>query len=377
MAEASGLPHPHPGPVSGPQARAAPMPPTWCPCPVQRPHTPTPWPALHCPAGPGAVRGTRSPTGLTTSGLTGGVSGSRLFLGVSRVHSQGRRRSCWRPVETGSQAAGSTHKGETLKGSHAGPTSVVGRQGLGRPQLPYWSLPRGAASSKSSRPTTKHCRSQVANRLLPTCIFPPHLGKLASLSSLEVWFVSRDCRSACLDPGPDAGLGQGDPTRPLCRVLPNPLRRPAGHHSRKLWTFTAKLLSTRPIQLFPDSSLTLTDRAQGGSPPPPREPGNSSLRISTESSQEPKQSPAELVPTPGASLPRLFAPDLCQAGAPPAANSVHWTCSRPASGQEATYKCAFCHRGMPRVGEGWADSQLVAVAQLRPLTWSLASRTSR
>ena len=42
-----------------------------------------------------------------------------------------------------SQAAGSTHKGESLKGSHAGPTSVVGRQGLGRPQLPYWSLPHG------------------------------------------------------------------------------------------------------------------------------------------------------------------------------------------------------------------------------------------
>ena len=40
------------------------------------------------------------PVGLTTSGVTGGVSGSRLFFWVSRVHSQGRCRSCWRPVET-------------------------------------------------------------------------------------------------------------------------------------------------------------------------------------------------------------------------------------------------------------------------------------
>lgn len=135
MAAARGLPHPHPGPVSGPQARAAPMPPTWCPCPVQRPHTPTPWPAPHCPTGPGAVRGTRSPTGLTASGLTGGVSGSRRLLGASTVHSQGRCRNCWRPVGTGSQAAGSA-QGRDPEGQPRRAHPAAGRQGLGGCSFP-------------------------------------------------------------------------------------------------------------------------------------------------------------------------------------------------------------------------------------------------
>ena len=91
---------------------------------------------------------------------TWGREGHTLTRGTH--HQRGHRRGQWQQafllglqgpfsgkmqelLETSgdSQAAGSTHKGESLKGSHAGPTSVVGRQGLGRPQLPYWSLPHG------------------------------------------------------------------------------------------------------------------------------------------------------------------------------------------------------------------------------------------
>lgn len=96
-----------------------------------------------------------------------------------------------------SQAAGSTHKGETLKGSHAWPTSVVGRQGLGRPQLPYWSLPHGRSQLWVIQADSKALPFPGGQQAPDNMHFAfPHLGKRASLSSFAVWSVSRDCRSA-------------------------------------------------------------------------------------------------------------------------------------------------------------------------------------
>ena len=110
---------------------------TQCPCPGHN-HVPTPWPALQCPLdlGPGGaqVRPRDSPpavsaAGSAAAGLSSGSPGSILRETQERLVTGGDGRLGCSPHT----------KGEASKGSHAGPTSVVGKQGLGRPQL----LPHG------------------------------------------------------------------------------------------------------------------------------------------------------------------------------------------------------------------------------------------
>lgn len=166
-------PHPHLRPLSVPQAGAAPR---------LSPSVPAPRTPTRPPHGPPC-----------TARWAWGREGHRLTGGTHHQWCQrrGQRQQAFprglqgpfsgkmqELLETSGdrQLGCRLHtKGETSKGSHAGPTSVVGSGGLGGLSFPTGVCPTGAVSSKSSRPTTKHCRPQVAHRLLPTFILLFHI----------------------------------------------------------------------------------------------------------------------------------------------------------------------------------------------------------
>lgn len=174
------------------------------------------------PAGPGAGRGTGSPAGLTTSGVSGGVSGSRPFLGVSRVHSQGNAGAAgdwWRWAVR----LQSPHKGGGLEGQPR------------RAHFCGWEAGAWAASASAPRaqPALNPGRQQsTAVPRWPTgsCQHAFYFSTLRERGQFDliccVVCITGPLQRLCLDPGPDTGLDWRVPHRPPVPSAPQPIRHP-------------------------------------------------------------------------------------------------------------------------------------------------------